>query len=155
MLAISCSLPAKPQRYYEGEPRTVADASVRFTKPARPLISESVGQSVVELAFPPLTTGRSFLLAATMVSGGANFSIFFRSAASIELLFFDRVDDARPLIIGMYSCPRCEQVRFTDSGPVGRSRQIAVSGLIQQSYSSIPMVASLSSPGTIAARQPV
>ncbi len=31
-----------------------------------------------------------------MASGGANFSIFSRSAATIELLFFDRVDDARP-----------------------------------------------------------
>jgi len=41
-------------------------------------------------------TGRSFPIGATLVTGGANFSVFSRSAASIELLFFDRVDDARP-----------------------------------------------------------
>ena len=41
-------------------------------------------------------TGRSYPIGATLVPGGANFSIFSRSAASIELLFFDRVDDARP-----------------------------------------------------------
>ncbi len=42
------------------------------------------------------TNGRSFPIGATLVAGGANFSIFSRSAASIELLFFDRVDDTRP-----------------------------------------------------------
>ena len=41
-------------------------------------------------------TGRSFPIGATLLPGGANFSVFSRSAASIELLFFDRVDDARP-----------------------------------------------------------
>ena len=30
------------------------------------------------------------------MNGGANFSVFSRSAAGIELLFFDRVDDTRP-----------------------------------------------------------
>jgi glycogen operon protein len=39
---------------------------------------------------------RSFPIGATLTSGGANFSIFSRSAAKIELLFFDRVEDARP-----------------------------------------------------------
>src|SRR5208337_3136023 len=42
------------------------------------------------------TTGRSFPIGATLVAGGANFSIFSRSAARIELLFFDQVDNARP-----------------------------------------------------------
>ncbi len=42
------------------------------------------------------TTGRSFPLGATLVRGGANFSVFSRSAANIELLFFDRAGDARP-----------------------------------------------------------
>ena len=41
-------------------------------------------------------TGRSFPLGATLVDGGVNFSIFSRSAAGIELLLFDRVDDSRP-----------------------------------------------------------
>ena len=41
-------------------------------------------------------TGRSFPIGATLVAGGANFSVFSRSAAGIELLLFDQVDDARP-----------------------------------------------------------
>jgi isoamylase len=41
-------------------------------------------------------TGRSFPVGATLVKGGANFSVFSRSAAAIELLFFDRVEDALP-----------------------------------------------------------
>ncbi len=47
-----------------------------------------------QLTPPP--TGRSFPIGATLVGGGANFSVFSRNAARIELLFFDRVDDARP-----------------------------------------------------------
>ena len=39
--------------------------------------------------------GRSSPLGATVVDGGVNFSLFSRSATGIELLFFDRVDDAR------------------------------------------------------------
>src|SRR5271166_3625149 len=41
-------------------------------------------------------TGRSYPLGATLIAGGANFSVFSRSAAGIDLLFFDREDDARP-----------------------------------------------------------
>ncbi|MGD1073877.1 MAG: glycogen debranching protein GlgX [Bryobacteraceae bacterium] len=40
--------------------------------------------------------GRSYPLGATLIPGGANFSVFSRSASAIELLLFDRVDDARP-----------------------------------------------------------
>jgi glycogen operon protein len=53
-------------------------------------------QILVEEPVVAPTTGRSFPIGSTLVPGGANFSIFSRSAASIELLFFDRVDDARP-----------------------------------------------------------
>jgi glycogen operon protein len=35
-------------------------------------------------------------LGATLVAGGANFSVFSRSATGIDLLLFDRDDDARP-----------------------------------------------------------
>jgi len=42
------------------------------------------------------TTGRSFPLGATLQHGGANLSVFSRSASSVDLLLFDRVDDARP-----------------------------------------------------------
>ncbi len=41
-------------------------------------------------------TGRSFPIGATLVAGGANFSVFFRSTEKIDLLLFDRADDARP-----------------------------------------------------------
>jgi len=45
---------------------------------------------------PAPGAGRSFPLGATLVSGGANFSVFSRTAVNIELLFFDREDDSRP-----------------------------------------------------------
>jgi glycogen operon protein len=40
--------------------------------------------------------GRSFPLGATLMEGGANFSLFSRSASGVQLLFFDRAEDARP-----------------------------------------------------------
>ena len=42
------------------------------------------------------TTGRSSPLGATILQDGVNFSLFSRRAAGVELLFFDREDDARP-----------------------------------------------------------
>jgi isoamylase len=53
-------------------------------------------QVVVQKPAAVPTTGRSFPIGATLVTGGANFSVFSRTAANIELLFFDRVDDGRP-----------------------------------------------------------
>jgi glycogen operon protein len=41
-------------------------------------------------------TGRSAPLGATAVPGGFNFSLFSRSATAVDLLFFDRDDDASP-----------------------------------------------------------
>ena len=41
-------------------------------------------------------TGSSHPLGATLIQGGANFSVFSRSASHVELLFFDRADDAKP-----------------------------------------------------------
>ena len=50
-------------------------------------------------------TGRSFPLGATLVEGGANFSVFSRTADCIELLLFDREDDIRPSrVIRMDPC---------------------------------------------------
>lgn len=40
--------------------------------------------------------GRSAPIGATVGPGGVNFSIFSRYATAVELLFFDRDDDARP-----------------------------------------------------------
>ncbi len=56
----------------------------------------SARQGLREKPLSAPTSGRSFPVGATLIAGGANFSVFSRSAASIELLFFDRVDDARP-----------------------------------------------------------
>jgi glycogen operon protein len=40
--------------------------------------------------------GHSSSLGATVVNGGANFSLFSRSATGVESLLFDRDDDTRP-----------------------------------------------------------
>jgi glycogen operon protein len=41
-------------------------------------------------------SGRSGPLGANLVEGGVNFSLFSRSGTGVELLFFDRAEDARP-----------------------------------------------------------
>jgi glycogen operon protein len=43
-----------------------------------------------------ITPGRSAPLGATVTHGGVNFSLFSRSATGVELLLFDREDDAKP-----------------------------------------------------------
>jgi glycogen operon protein len=43
-----------------------------------------------------LKAGSSHPLGATLARGGANFSLFSRSATHVELLLFERVDDTRP-----------------------------------------------------------
>jgi isoamylase len=40
--------------------------------------------------------GKSFPLGASLVAGGANFSVFSKHARAVELLLFDSVDDERP-----------------------------------------------------------
>jgi glycogen operon protein len=45
---------------------------------------------------PGVGRGRSAPLGASLVDGGANFSVYSRSATAIDLLFFDREDAARP-----------------------------------------------------------
>ena len=42
------------------------------------------------------SAGQSSPLGATVLPGGVNFSIFSRNASGMELVFFDREDDARP-----------------------------------------------------------
>src|SRR5438477_11229842 len=54
-------------------------------KPEIPFKAKSVG-----------SVGTCHPLGATLVPSGANFSIFSRAAERVELLFFDRDDDARP-----------------------------------------------------------
>jgi isoamylase len=43
------------------------------------------------------STSRTFPLGSSVRDGGANFSIFSRAASCVELLLFDREDDARPV----------------------------------------------------------
>src|SRR5579859_3504897 len=50
----------------------------------------------MEKSPPASGPGRSFPLGATLVNGGANFSVFSRSATRISLLLFDRVEDSLP-----------------------------------------------------------
>ena len=56
----------------------------------------SATETVAEHPVPIWKTGHSFPIGATLVNGGANFSVFSRSAERIELLLFDRADDSRP-----------------------------------------------------------
>jgi len=51
-------------------------------------------RKLVQPTHPP--NGRSLPIGATLVSGGANFSVFSRTAAGIELLLFDHADDLCP-----------------------------------------------------------
>ncbi len=43
-----------------------------------------------------LRVGSAAPLGATVQDGGANFSLFSRTAVGMEMLLFDRVDDAKP-----------------------------------------------------------
>jgi glycogen operon protein len=42
------------------------------------------------------STGQSYPLGATILPDGVNFSVYSRDASAVELLLFDREDDARP-----------------------------------------------------------
>jgi glycogen operon protein len=48
------------------------------------------------IAVTTIEPGRSFPLGASLVAEGANFSVFSRHATAVQLLLFDRADDARP-----------------------------------------------------------
>ena len=56
----------------------------------------SAREGIREEPLPGPMTGGSFPIGATLVTSGANFCVFSRTAASIELLLFDRVNDTRP-----------------------------------------------------------
>jgi glycogen operon protein len=48
------------------------------------------------IAATAIEPGRSFPLGASLVANGANFSVFSKHATAVQLLLFDRADDARP-----------------------------------------------------------
>ena len=45
---------------------------------------------------PRAQPGRSFPLGSALYPEGVNFSVFSKSSAQVELVFFDRVDDTEP-----------------------------------------------------------
>jgi isoamylase len=62
-------------------------------------VPSSLKEASVAKATAPANSfesGGSAPLGATIVPGGVNFSVYSRSASAVELLLFDRVDDARP-----------------------------------------------------------
>jgi glycogen operon protein len=60
-------------------------------------LSTTISEGAFETAVPDVETqGRSAPLGADVSPRGVNFSVFSRSASGIELVFFDRVDDALP-----------------------------------------------------------
>jgi len=68
----------------------VLDHTITSPDPLRPATADS--------------TSRSSPLGSTVRDGGVNFSIFSRAASGVELLLFDREDDARPVrVIGIDS----------------------------------------------------
>src|SRR5437764_13000612 len=67
------------------EAKAFEDRSVRSSIPKNALAMDS-----------PPKTGRSAPIGATVLDGGVNFSVFSRTAGGMELLLFDREDDAKP-----------------------------------------------------------
>src|ERR1044072_5472661 len=60
------------------------------------VVADAVLERQASRAAKPVdVTGRSYPLGATLVPGAVNFSLFSRSAAAVELLLFDRLDDAK------------------------------------------------------------
>ena len=83
--------------------------------------------------------GTSFPLGATLSLDGVNFSVFSKHATGVELLLFDRVDDATParvdrarsatpiapITTGTCSCPASRRARSTATASTGRSTRPA------------------------------
>ena len=59
-------------------------------------LQRRVGFEPARAAFTAPASGQSYPLGASLVPGGVNFSIYSRSASSVDLLLFDRDDDRRP-----------------------------------------------------------
>src|SRR5436190_23238135 len=66
------------------------------TKTTAAVEQQVIYRSIAERADGATHEGRSFPLGAAVEEGGVNFSVFSRTASSLELLLFNRVDDARP-----------------------------------------------------------
>jgi isoamylase len=73
-------------------PRSQDDQEQMFSA-ATDTLAQSPRQVVT---LPSVNIGQSAPLGATVFPDGVNFNIFSRKASSVQLLFFDREDDARP-----------------------------------------------------------
>jgi pullulanase/glycogen debranching enzyme len=60
------------------------------------ILEQAVVEKMSAAANRAESTGRSYPLGATIFPDGVNFSVFSRGASAVELLLFDREDDARP-----------------------------------------------------------
>lgn len=67
--------------------------------------SDSDPEPAIPAAVNPVeAVGRSSPLGATIFPGGVNFRVYSRSPLGVELLLFDREDDARPARDPYRSC---------------------------------------------------
>src|SRR5438270_11926049 len=60
------------------------------------ILEQAVVENMSAAANRADSTGRSYPLGATVFPDGVNFSVFSRGASAVELLLFNREDDARP-----------------------------------------------------------
>ncbi|MBV8552828.1 MAG: glycogen debranching protein GlgX [Acidobacteriaceae bacterium] len=60
------------------------------------ILDRAAVQSLTAPDLRPHTAGRTYPLGTRILHDGVNFSIFSRGASAVELLLFDREDDARP-----------------------------------------------------------
>ena len=60
------------------------------------VLDQTIVEKMSAMANRAESAGRSYPLGATVFSDGVNFSVFSRGASAVELLLFDREDDARP-----------------------------------------------------------
>jgi isoamylase len=61
-----------------------------------PFVRPLVGRDVSAGTNSGVSAGQSSPLGATVIPDGVNFSVYSRSASGVELVFFDREEDARP-----------------------------------------------------------
>ena len=60
------------------------------------VLDQAIVEKMSTLANRAESAGRSYPLGATVFPEGVNFSVFSRGASAVELLLFDRDEDARP-----------------------------------------------------------
>ena len=68
----------------------------------------------------PAGLGQSAPLGATLIDGGLNFSVFSRTASAVELLLFDREDDARAARVIRLDPATNRTYEYTESPATGR-----------------------------------